>query len=406
MALPTPPYFVYPFAVGATGNLASVPLGPTGGGTVTYNQGFQPGYSIPPGTSGSLPVPRTQMNQLFNDLQTAMQSVQQWGLSPFINAAQNVSANFPYSQFAQFLYDDGSSGAGARIFASTVAGYNTNAVTVPCAASKPYTTVGFRMLDFNANKMIFDNVSTSPGVTSAVTTYGSGCAVYFNGTHFDIAQATGGAPARMIGIYDAAFDRVYGTGSYYAGTYLGQSGGLSGLTAGSACFLSTATPGLITSTWSPVRVGMADSATSCYMNLQTSQQQIVRAHLSTGYTASTSVPLYFDTADVYVGSGYTPGSTGTGSSYTPPVAGNYRITVTVTGSTSGQRVFLNVAGTAVSSSNIAGISSVTAAVVLTDIVYLNGSQAVTFTVSNANALNGASGSAAFTYFSAELLNPN
>jgi hypothetical protein len=359
MALPTPPYFVYPFGEGGN-QLTPVPQPNQGSGSVSYFQGFGPNYSIPPGTTGSLPVPREQMNQLFNDLGTAVQAIQQWGVPIFITAAQNISGAFPYSMFAFAAYDDLAGSIGPRVYQSTV---NTN-TALPSPGTLPYANAGWRMMDFNANKMIFDNVT----VTSAVTTYGSGAAVYWNGTAFDLAQANGGLKANMIGIYDKSFNRVYGTGSYYPSSNLSQSGGLTLLVAGQPCYLSPTTPGLVTATISPIIVGVADSTTSCYMNIQTnlgnSVSAIARFSLSTSPFAPTGGGSGSTTVIPFGTSQYNIGFTASGSTaytFTATVAGYYFVTLSAyvtTGSTgTAPRIAIRKNGT---NTGVITVSSTTA----------------------------------------------
>ncbi|OWK36885.1 hypothetical protein [Fimbriiglobus ruber] len=93
-------YFDIPFAVG--GDLNTIPDATQPSGTVSYEQGYPVGYSTPVG-SGGFNVPRTSINQVLNDITTAIQAYQQFGTPPFITTTMNGGTPFSYGQYARVL---------------------------------------------------------------------------------------------------------------------------------------------------------------------------------------------------------------------------------------------------------------------------------------------------------------
>lgn len=100
--MPVSGYFDTPFAI--DGSLIPVPDAPQGNGSVSYNQGWGNLY----GTlisSGGLNISRAQMNQIFNDITTAIQQYQQNGIPPFITTTMNGGTPYSYNQYAMVLYE-------------------------------------------------------------------------------------------------------------------------------------------------------------------------------------------------------------------------------------------------------------------------------------------------------------
>jgi hypothetical protein len=102
--MPVSGYFDTIFAAG--GDLNTIPDATQPGGTVSYEQGFPVLYSTPV-ASGGLNVPRTAINQVLNDITTAMQAYQQFGTPPFITSAMNGGMPFSYALGARVLWTDG-----------------------------------------------------------------------------------------------------------------------------------------------------------------------------------------------------------------------------------------------------------------------------------------------------------
>ncbi len=90
--MPVNGYFDTPFAV--DGDLNTIPDAAQPSGTVSYTLGFPIGYSTPVG-SGGFNVPRTSINQVLNDITTALQQYQQTGIPPFITTSMNGGSPFP-----------------------------------------------------------------------------------------------------------------------------------------------------------------------------------------------------------------------------------------------------------------------------------------------------------------------
>lgn len=114
----TTKYFVYPWAVqgGNTGAISDPAVDPV----LSYQHGFTVNYEEPLTTSGALPVPRPQFNQLMLDITSNLQAWQQQGVYPFITSSINGGTPFPYIQGALCSYDAGD-GNGVQIWFSEVA---------------------------------------------------------------------------------------------------------------------------------------------------------------------------------------------------------------------------------------------------------------------------------------------
>lgn len=96
--MPNNGYFDTVFA--QTGTLTPVPDAAQVSGTVSYNQGFTPPYSLAPTNPSALLVGRGEFNQIMNDITTAIQNWQQNGIPPFITSAMNGGTPFAYAQYA------------------------------------------------------------------------------------------------------------------------------------------------------------------------------------------------------------------------------------------------------------------------------------------------------------------
>lgn len=100
--MPNSGYFDTPF--GIDGQLTVVPDPTQGSGAVSYQQGWGILYSTPVG-SGGFNVARGTMNQILNDVTSAIQQYQQNGIPPFITSAMNGGSPFSYDQYATVLLD-------------------------------------------------------------------------------------------------------------------------------------------------------------------------------------------------------------------------------------------------------------------------------------------------------------
>lgn len=102
----TPKYFKYAFAVG--GDKAAVPDTTQPDGTVSWQQGWGPDYGLDP--SGGPPaqdIPRDQMNQIWNDICTAIKWMQENSFPAWISSADNGGTPFSYDLGVIVKYTDG-----------------------------------------------------------------------------------------------------------------------------------------------------------------------------------------------------------------------------------------------------------------------------------------------------------
>ena len=112
------PFFLYPFAV--SGNVLTIPQTTQSDGSVSYQQGWGPDYELDLLTDpNALPIPRTSMNQLFNDITTSIQQYQTEGTPDFITTMQAGGSPWAYDIYARVRYDAGS---GYKVYENQVGG--------------------------------------------------------------------------------------------------------------------------------------------------------------------------------------------------------------------------------------------------------------------------------------------
>lgn len=98
-------YFLNPF--GTDGDLTTVPQTIQPSGAVSYQQGFGPDYELEYGVNpDALPVPRASTNQLFFDVTTALQQIQEDGFNLFISSADNGGSAFEYGKGVWVIFTD------------------------------------------------------------------------------------------------------------------------------------------------------------------------------------------------------------------------------------------------------------------------------------------------------------
>lgn len=119
--MPVSGYFDTPFAV--DGDLTPVPDAVQPSGSISYTQGWGPYYAQDPtiNPATALFIDRAQTNQIFNDVTSALQQMQQFSAPPFITTAMNGGTPFSYTAGARVVQ------AGA-IYQSNV---NSNTDTPP-----------------------------------------------------------------------------------------------------------------------------------------------------------------------------------------------------------------------------------------------------------------------------------
>lgn len=230
-------FFRLPFAV--SGDKTAVPDASQPSGSVSYEDGFGLDYELDPGVDpAAKDVPRDETNQLFYDITNAIAELQSFGTPDFITSALNGGVAYSYSKYARVKYSDG------FVYVSKIDA-NTDLPTVAASWWK---------LTDNANYLTIDDAVFEASVAN-------GEAVYWDSANnwFDEAVADGTTKQNMIGFADVTNGRVF-----VAGLYAGQLAGLAGNTA---YYLSTVTPGALTSVVSPVAVGVAKSATDMYVEI-------------------------------------------------------------------------------------------------------------------------------------------
>lgn len=212
-------------------------------GSVSYTEGFGFDYQRDIATEPTAKsVPRDSTNQLFFDITSALQQYQSFGIPNFITTSDNDGTPFSYSKYARVLYDDGTHGL--RPYASLI---NAN-------TALPSDETKWRLLDDVEGALTYPDAVFNTGVAD-------GNIVYWDSANsrFDKALADNSAAQNVIGIADVTNNRVY---------LSGYTPVMTGLTPGAVYYLSSTTPGAISTvqtlqSW--VRIGVAMSATALFL---------------------------------------------------------------------------------------------------------------------------------------------
>lgn len=259
-------YFRFPF--GLTGDRAAIPDAVQPSGEVSFEEGYSIDYQLNPATEPSAKnIERDKANQLYYDITQSIKEYQEFGAPYWIEAAQNGGVAFPYKKYALVRYDIG--GGETPIFQSLVAS-NTDLPTV---------TASWQRLA-SANPFIVDNATFEASVSNGEVVYWDNA-----NNRYDEALADGTATQNAIGIADVTNSRVFLFGSI-------PSGILTGLSANVPYYLSTVTPGAITSvrpSSNAVQVGIGKSATTFIVNIiaaQPTATDVVAGLVSLGVSAN------------------------------------------------------------------------------------------------------------------------
>jgi hypothetical protein len=244
--MPISGYFDTIFASG--GDLNTIPDATQPSGTVSYEQGFPVLYSTAV-TSGGYNVPRTAINQVLNDITTAIQYNQQGNAAPFITTAMNGGSPYSYPEYAVVLH-------GGIAYQSNANG-NTDTppsskwVAVPLGA--PITSINFLAISSSGTYtpsagMQFAQVQViGAGGAGGSTAGGSGAA----------AGAGGGAGGYAEGVFTAATIGSSQTVTIGSGGAAGAAGNHAGNSGGGTSFGS-----LISATGGTGGAGAANSTLS------------------------------------------------------------------------------------------------------------------------------------------------
>lgn len=96
-------YIRFPFA--NVGDKTPIPEDAQPDGSVSYEIGFGSDYEADPMVDpNAKPVPRAQSNQLYNDIMTAIQKLQQQAVPDFITTADNGGTPYSYSKYNRVFY--------------------------------------------------------------------------------------------------------------------------------------------------------------------------------------------------------------------------------------------------------------------------------------------------------------
>jgi microcystin-dependent protein len=97
--LPSNKYFLYPFAT--VGDVSTgIPNTGTDSIAVNYQYGWTTPYQNP--SPGGYPVPRNQMNQLFLDITTAIQTLQTQGFPDYVASADHGPTQYPAGAWVNY----------------------------------------------------------------------------------------------------------------------------------------------------------------------------------------------------------------------------------------------------------------------------------------------------------------
>ncbi len=240
-------YFIDPFAV--AGDQTPVPDAVQPDGSVSYTEGYGIDYELDPDIEpDALDVERQKFNYQQYVITQNIQQYQQIGVPNFISTSDNGGSPFPYDRFSRALYNNG-------IATLPFISLDNSNTTLPTDNTKWWRD------NLNAASIEVQQFPLQTGVAN-------GDIVYFDVTtgKWDKAIADGTVKQQALGIaiINSGFSFVVCTG-------LLSSYGPGGLTPGVPYYLSTTTPGAITTIMTIsniVKVGTAISATSIFMDIQ------------------------------------------------------------------------------------------------------------------------------------------
>ena len=103
-------FFKKPFA--ENGDVTQIPVNSPGDGTVSYSEGWPEGYELDPtqNPDDARNLSRTNFNGLFFNITSVLQQFQQYGVNPYITAADNGGEPFAYPQGGECWYIDPTTG--------------------------------------------------------------------------------------------------------------------------------------------------------------------------------------------------------------------------------------------------------------------------------------------------------
>lgn len=221
--MPVSGYFDVVFAV--DGDLTPVPDDVQPDGSINYPQGWGPYYSqdptIDPGTA--LFIDRAQTNQLFFDITSALQYIQQNGCAPFITTAMNGGSAYSYRKGVTASYDAGGGTVNwiSQVSANTsVPGADANWIELPADVGFLFTG-GTSSGSANAQTVTSTQGGFDETVAGSIITWKAG----FSNTSSMTLNADGSGATAVkkmsgTGLVDlSAFDVVVG------GEYIGITDG-------------------------------------------------------------------------------------------------------------------------------------------------------------------------------------
>jgi hypothetical protein len=123
-------YFDVPFAF--AGDVTAIPDPLQVGGTVSMTEGWNYNYQRNLSTDpAALPIDRSTMNWLLNNMSTAVQALQQQGVPEFILASQNGGAAYSYGKGAIVLWSTSGNAPFSKYVSLTAGNTNTPSVSDP-----------------------------------------------------------------------------------------------------------------------------------------------------------------------------------------------------------------------------------------------------------------------------------
>lgn len=222
--MPISLYFDTLFA--QSGDKSPVPDAAQSSGTVSYQQGYTPPYSLAPSNPDAILVGRSNFNQLLYDVTAAIQQIQQFGAPPFITSTMNGGSPFSYTLGAIVSYNAGS---GIQTWISAAAA-NT---TTPGAMGATWNALGSTPINLytggtsggSANaQTVATNQGNFSNTTGNIVTWKAGYSV--NQASTLDPDADGNITIKVMtqtGVRDTTIGDIIVNGEYMAisdGTYL------------------------------------------------------------------------------------------------------------------------------------------------------------------------------------------
>lgn len=196
-------YFDVPFAF--SGDVTAIPDPLQGGGTVSMTEGWNYNYQRDLTTDPlALPIDRSTMNWLFNQITVALQALQQTSVPEFILAAQNGGVAFSYAQGSEVLWSASGNAPFVKYVSLTANNTNTPSASDPTGATTGWQIVVDPIATSAQAAAGTNNASIMTPLTVAQQTALRALLAGNSSQVFNVANATANSHAMALGQFAAS----------------------------------------------------------------------------------------------------------------------------------------------------------------------------------------------------------